>query len=148
TRNQRLAAIHALARFIGEHSPEHIAWCGQVRSVPFKKAATPHIQYLEKSEVDVLLAAAKGNTPQAHTDYPLLLFLYNSGTRASEAVELTIADLELRTAAGSEQHIVKIFGKGSKTRYCPLWPATAKALATITANRKPDERIFLNRLNQ
>src|SRR5580704_4674350 len=28
TRNQRLAAIHALARFVGEHSPEHIAWCG------------------------------------------------------------------------------------------------------------------------
>jgi len=25
TRNQRLAAIHALARFVGEHSPEHIA---------------------------------------------------------------------------------------------------------------------------
>ena len=24
TRNQRLAAIHALARFVGEHSPEHI----------------------------------------------------------------------------------------------------------------------------
>src|SRR5712692_6258164 len=27
TRNQRLAAIHALARFIGQHSPEHIEWC-------------------------------------------------------------------------------------------------------------------------
>jgi integrase/recombinase XerD len=25
TRNQRLAGIHALARFIGEHSPEHVA---------------------------------------------------------------------------------------------------------------------------
>src|SRR4051812_10334660 len=28
TRNQRLAAAHALAGFVGEHSPEHIAWCG------------------------------------------------------------------------------------------------------------------------
>lgn len=148
TRNQRLAAIHALARFIGEHSPEHIAWCGQVRSVPFKKAAAPHIRYLDKPEVDALLAAAKGDTLQARRDYALLLFLYNSGTRASEAVHLTIADLELRTAAGSEQHVVKIFGKGSKTRYCPLWPATAKALATITANRKPEERVFLNKLHQ
>ena len=26
TRNQRLAAIHALARFIGERSPEHVVW--------------------------------------------------------------------------------------------------------------------------
>src|SRR5881409_1046305 len=28
TRNQRLAAIHALARFVGLHSPEHIGWSG------------------------------------------------------------------------------------------------------------------------
>ena len=38
TRNQRLAAIHALARFIGLHAPELVEWCGQVRTVPFKKA--------------------------------------------------------------------------------------------------------------
>jgi len=37
TRNQRLAAIHALAQFVGMHSPEHIAWSGQIRGVPFKK---------------------------------------------------------------------------------------------------------------
>src|SRR5207249_1472548 len=29
TRNQRLAPIHALARFIAEHSPERIARCGR-----------------------------------------------------------------------------------------------------------------------
>lgn len=148
TRNQRLAGIHALSRFIGEHSPEHIAWCGQIQSVPFKKTARPHIHYLDKPEVDALLAAAKGDTLQARRDYALLLFLYNSGARANEAAQLTIADLELRTTAGSEQHVVKIFGKGSKTRYCPLWLATAKALGAITANRRPDEPIFLNRLNQ
>jgi hypothetical protein len=32
-------AVHALARFVGEHSPEHIAWCGQIRSIPFKKSS-------------------------------------------------------------------------------------------------------------
>src|SRR5687767_8622759 len=26
TRNQRLAAVHSLAGFIGLHSPEHVAW--------------------------------------------------------------------------------------------------------------------------
>ncbi len=148
TRNQRLAAIHALACFIGEHSPEHIAWCGQVRSVPFKKTAKPHIHYLEKPEVDALLAAAKGDTLQGSRDYALLLFLYNSGARASEAAHLTIGNLELRSASGSEQHVVKIFGKGSKTRYCPLWSATARAMGSITTGRKSDDPVFLNRLNQ
>jgi integrase/recombinase XerD len=37
TRNQRLAAVHAMARFIAERSPEHIAWAGEIRIVPFKR---------------------------------------------------------------------------------------------------------------
>jgi integrase/recombinase XerD len=86
TRNQRLAAIHALARFVGEHSPEHIAWCAQLRAIPFKKpTARAVIAYLDKSEMDALLAAPDGQTAQGRRDQALLLFLYNSGARASEA---------------------------------------------------------------
>src|SRR5674476_42524 len=48
TRNQRLAAIHAMARFIAEHSPEHIEWCTQVRYVPFKKGTHALVPYLDK----------------------------------------------------------------------------------------------------
>ena len=43
TRNQRLAAIHSLARFVGLHSPEHIEWCGQLRSIPPKRAPRPFV---------------------------------------------------------------------------------------------------------
>jgi hypothetical protein len=32
-RNERLAAIGALARFAGEHSPIHIEWSGQIRMI-------------------------------------------------------------------------------------------------------------------
>jgi len=37
TRNQRLATIHSLARFVGTRSPVHLAWCSEIRAVPFKK---------------------------------------------------------------------------------------------------------------
>ena len=40
TRNQRLAALRTLAAFIGERSPEHLSWCAQIRSIPFKKSGT------------------------------------------------------------------------------------------------------------
>jgi len=43
TRNQRLAAIHSLARFIGLRSPEHVAWSGQLRTIPSKR--TPRFGY-------------------------------------------------------------------------------------------------------
>ena len=143
TRNQRLAAIHALARFIGERCPEYIAWCSEIRTVPFKKTPKPTMTYLEKPEMDALLNAPDCSTRQGQRDYALILFLYNSGARADEAARLTVADLEL-----SRSPSVKINGKGGKTRYCPLWTLTAKVLAPLTAERVSHEVVFLNRRKQ
>src|SRR5689334_4643737 len=56
TRNQRLAALHALARFVGERSPEHLEWAAQIRAIPFKKCGKTALTYLEKAEMDALLA--------------------------------------------------------------------------------------------
>lgn len=43
--------------------------------------------------MDALLAAPDRSTLQGCRDYALLLFLYNSGARASEAAALRIADI-------------------------------------------------------
>jgi integrase/recombinase XerD len=139
TRNQRLAAVHALARFVGEHSPEHIAWCGQIRSVPFKKASKTVIPYLEKPQMDALLAAPDRQTAQGCRDHALLLFLYNSGTRAEEAAQVLVSELDL---AGCS---VKIRGKGGKQRHCPLWPITVAELTALIADRSTAAPVFLNR---
>jgi integrase/recombinase XerD len=139
TRNQRLAAIHALARFVGEHSPEHIAWCSQLRLIPFKKTTRAVIPYLDKSEMDVLLAAPDCQTAQGRRDHALLLFLYNSGARADEAAQLIIRDLHLTSS------YVRVLGKGGKERQCPLWPVTVGELTPLIANRPPSDRVFLNR---
>lgn len=85
TRNQRLSAIHSLARFIGTRSPEHLAWCTEIRSIPFKKAAKTVIGYLEKPEMEALLRAPDQSTGLGARDHGLLLFLYNRGARADEA---------------------------------------------------------------
>ncbi len=139
TRNQRLAAVHALARFVGEHSPEHIAWCGQIRSIPFKKANKAIIPYLDKPQMDVLLGSPNRQTAQGRRDHALLLFLYNSGTRAEEAAQLLVNELDLTGCS------VKIRGKGGKERQCPLWRSTVKELEVLIANRSPTACVFLNR---
>jgi len=139
TRNQRLAAIHALARFVGEHSPEHIAWCGQIRSIPFKKASKTLIPYLDKPEIDALLAAPDCQTLQGRRDHALMLFLYNSGARAHEAAQMLISELD---PVGRS---VKIRGKGGKERQCPLWPSTVDELKPLIVNRSPSGNVFLNR---
>jgi integrase/recombinase XerD len=148
TRNQRLAVIHALARFIGERAPEHIEWCGQIRAVPFKRAAKTSITYLEKSEMDALLAAPDRNSAQGRRDYALLLFLYNTGARADEAAQLSVADLRLAHAPRRDHSSVQIRGKGNKVRFCPLWPHTVEELNALVQKKAPTAHVFMNRCRQ
>jgi integrase/recombinase XerD len=89
--------------------------------------------------MDALLAAPDRRTDQGRRDHAILLFLYNSGARAHEAVKLLIRDVDLR------QSSVSILGKGRKQRYCPLWPVTMQAVSSLIGERAPNERAFLNR---
>ena len=141
TRNQRLAAIHAFASFVGERYPELIPWCGEVRAVPFKRYDRPGLCYLDKPEVDGLLAAPDRSTEAGRRDHSVLLFLYNTGARASEAAAVTVGDLDVRPDGSGA---VRLVGKGGKTRHCPLWPTTMTSLRAITQGRAPDEPVFLN----
>jgi site-specific recombinase XerD len=144
TRNQRLAAIHALARFIGLRAPELVEWCSQVRSVPFKKAPRGLVPYLEKAEMDALLAAPDPATAQGRRDHALLLFLYNSGARADEAAHVLIGDLQLGLKPESDPSAVLIRGKGSKLRRCPLWARKVNELTVLVQGRAEKEHVFRN----
>ena len=148
TCNQRLAAIHSLAQFIELYSPEHIQWCGQIMAIPFKKAPRPLIPYLEKMEMDALLSASEGLIPQQCRDHAILLFLYNTGARADEAAQLTIADLDLAYVPGRDHSSTVIRGKGNKLRRCPLWQQTVNEITPLIKGRDPTEHVFLNRRKQ
>lgn len=142
TRNQRLAALHAFARFVGDHNPELVPWCREVRLVPFKRATKNPFTYLEKNEMDAILAAASLTTQQGRRDHAILLFLYNSGARASEVAAVTVGDIEL-DASGTGT--VMLHGKGSKTRFCPLWEKTMDELKPLMHQHIASDYLFLNR---
>jgi integrase/recombinase XerD len=146
TRNQRLAAIHALAAFIGQRSPEDLGWSAQVRSVEFKRSTRVGVGYLEKREIDALLAAPDRTTKTGLRDHVLLLFLYNSGARADEAAHLEIGDMTLCSDGNRTLSSVRLKGKGNKVRLCPLWASTVLALRELTRGREDRERVFLSRM--
>jgi site-specific recombinase XerD len=145
TRNQRLAAIHSLAHFIALHSPEHVAWCGQIRAVPLKRAPRPLVGYLEKQEMEALLATPDQGSRQGLRDHVLLLFLYNTGARADETAHVLIGDLELGLKPEHDPSAVLIRGKGNKPRRCPLWARTVNELNPLVCGRGAGEHVFLNR---
>jgi len=142
TRNQRLAAIHALFRFISRQVPELVAQATQIQAIPPRRSPAPATAYLEKHESDALLAVPHRQHPQGRRDYALLLFLYNTGARASEVAGVTVGDLSLSTTPS-----VRLLGKGRKIRMCPLWMHTADTLRELLGSRldgPADAMLFLN----
>jgi site-specific recombinase XerD len=149
SRNQRLAAIHAFAKFVGINNPEYVEWYRKLNIIPLKRATHKLITYLEKPEMDALLEAPDKSSDQGKRDHALLLFLYNTGARADEAAQLTIANLSLPPSIKNEGlATVLIRGKGNKSRRCPLWKQTVKELKYITHGRDASASVFLNRCKQ
>ena len=142
TINLRLVALRAWIRFVGENSPEHLERTRQVQSIHLKKRATTPMSYLEKHEIKALLSAPDRTKRQGFRDYALLLFLYNTGARVSEACRLTVGDLDLETA------VATLHGKGRKIRRCPLWKVTVTALRELGTTRPNSEAVFLNHRGQ
>jgi len=69
----------------------------------------------------------------------LLLFLYNSGARVSEAASVRIGDIDWHSKS------VQITGKGAKQRRCPLWNSTIEQLRRLAGQRPAEATLFLNR---
>jgi len=85
TRNVRLSAVHSLAIFIGMRSPEHLAWCTEVRTIPFKKTSKTVVGYLEKPELDALLRAPDRGTAFQRVDDGRRDFRWNGKSQADVA---------------------------------------------------------------
>ena len=131
TRNHRLAAIRSFIRCIAQTTPEAIYHCNQILSIPIKRGETKSIGYLTKEEIMAILKQVSLVSLEGQRDDVLLRFLYNTGSRVQEALDVMTTDLRLDTPPS-----VRLCGKGRKERYCPIWPDTSDRL-----------RLFLNRRN-
>jgi integrase/recombinase XerD len=121
TRNQRLAAIKALARYVSSVAPEHLERCRRIRELAPARVQHTEVRYLDDDEVAKVVKASDAS--RSLRDRALLLVLYNTGLRAQELVDLNVGDLHLDPVP-----YVVIVGKGRKQRTCPLWSRTVEAV--------------------
>lgn len=128
TRNCRLAAVRGFVEHLLRHDVSRAAQYQRVLAVRAKKTRSRAIEYLEPEHVRSILAQPDRRTAAGARDYALLIFLYNTGARVSEALAVTPTDLHL----AAPRH-VRLRGKGDKERICPLWPETATALTSTLA---------------
>ncbi len=139
TRNARLAAIHSLYRYAALRHPEHAQDIQRVLAIPPKRSDRALVTFLNRGEIDALLAAPDRSTWTGRRDHALLLTAIQTGLRASELTGLNCGDVHLATGAH-----VSCQGKGRKQRITPLTAVTIAVLRVWLAERagKANEPAF------
>jgi site-specific recombinase XerD len=141
TRNCRLAAIHSFFTFVLHREPAAIAQCAEIARIPVKKMRRPAMCYLDAEEISAILRQPDRRSPEGQRDHALLAFLYNTGARIQEALDVCPRAIRFESPAH-----VELLGKGRKTRICPLWPETVDVIKALLKRqpRADEEPIFVN----
>lgn len=137
---RRLSALRSLLKFLTYHQkissmPKNIGGVRLPKTLP--KALT-------RAELDQLMRQPNCSHPLGLRDRTLLEFLYGTGLRVSEIVNLTLENY------AEEEAIVRVVGKRLKTRIVPLPVQTQEWLRRYLResrpriSHKPVPWIFLN----
>jgi tyrosine recombinase XerC len=116
---RRLSSLRSFYKYLCRH--------GYLDTDPTSALSSPKIQrrlpeFLEISEVELLLSAPDRNDIIGLRDQAILELLYTTGMRVSELLSLNLPDIDMVNA------IVKVRGKGKKERIIPIGGPAMSAL--------------------
>jgi site-specific recombinase XerD len=123
SRNLRLTAIRSFFNYAAYEEPTHAEQIHRVLAIPGKRYSRTLVQFLNRPEIDALLAAPDQRTWLGRRDHALLLVAVQTGLRLSELTGLRTQDVQLQTGA-----YVRCLGKGRKERCTPLTKHTVAVL--------------------
>jgi len=141
TRNLRLTAVHSFFRYAAFEEPSHAAQIQRVLAIPAKRFTRALVSFLNRQEVDALLAVPDQRRWSGRRDHALFLLAVQTGLRLSELTGLEREDLHM----GAGAH-VRVIGKGRKERCTPLSKNTRAVLAAWVREppRAPKQPLFPN----
>ena len=138
---RRVSALRSFYRFCGRTGRIDINDLSWLRA-PRPPKSVP--KAVSEQEARALLAAIfrrRGDDWAKQRDFALLMMLYGSGLRISEALDLTRRDVPLGDW-------LRITGKGGKIREVPVLPAIAEAVAAYVGacpfDGGPDAPLFVS----
>ena len=97
-------------------------------------------KFLNQAEIETLLAQPDVSIETGLRDRAILELMYACGLRVSEAVTLTMKDVDL------DSGIVTTTGKGSKTRRVPVGSSAVEWLKTYLVVRRRKENVEIQNL--
>lgn len=123
SRNTRLAAIRSFFRFVAMTEPAYMLHCQKILAMPSKRYARRTVEFLNRAEMNALLAAPDLSTWVGRRDHAVLMVALQTGLRASEIVGLRCCDVVIGAGAN-----IRCEGKGRKQRCTPLRKEAVKVL--------------------
>lgn len=132
TRNLRLAAIRAFFRHVAMNEPAHALQCQRIRSIPQKRHQKKTIEFLNREEIEALVAAPDTSTWLGRRDRAMLIVFVQTGLRVSELTSLRRDSIVL----GPSAHL-RCEGKGRKHRCIPLRRDTLEAINSWIDEQQP-----------
>lgn len=148
TRNQRQAAINSFVRYLIYEFPERLDEFQRILSIPVRKTAEKEISYLKAEGVKLLVDQIDLDTPNGLRDYVILSFLYTTGIRVSELIQIQVKDLSLY-----DPFTLLVHGKGQKSRFVPLMKSVIPYLKLylkeqgLNRPEKVNEWLFRNHMH-
>jgi len=115
TRNARLAALHSFFRFLLYKCPDHLDEWQRILAIKIKKSPKATVVYLTSEGMKLLLEQPNTSTRKGRRDLTLLSVMYECAGRVQE-----IADLCPSRINFAKPTLLRITGKGNKTRLVPL----------------------------
>ncbi|HEX5226218.1 MAG TPA: site-specific tyrosine recombinase XerD [Bryobacteraceae bacterium] len=114
----------------------HLVEVGAVEKDPTAHLAAPRQwqslpKYLNKQQIDDLLAACDGSKPQGTRDRAMLELLYASGLRVSELCGVRVSELDLNMG------VLRVTGKGNKQRMVPVGKSALQAVERYLGDGRP-----------
>ena len=93
SRNLRLTAVHSFFHYLAYEEPAYASQIQRVLAIPSKRYAKALVTFLDRSEINALLAAPDQRTWYGRRDYALILLTVQTGLRVSELTGLRWEDL-------------------------------------------------------
>jgi integrase/recombinase XerD len=124
---RRLSALRGFYRYLVR---EGLAQADPTARIDSPRLGRPLPKTLSETDVERLLAAPVGATPEALRDAAMLELLYASGLRVSELVGLRMAQVDLNRG------VLVVLGKGSRERLVPVGEAALARIETYLSNAR------------
>lgn len=142
TRNQRLACIKSLCKYILENDITYLEQLTSILNISQKKYTPYQIDFLTEEEIKTILSKPDTSSRNGLKELLVFTLLYDAALRISELINLKITDINL----GESNTIIIRETKCNKSRIIPISNSTSDLIKKYINNF--NENFYLLESNQ